>query len=379
LLVRSLKSLKNLGPGFPAHHLITFAVEPGLNRYDGERAKAFYQRLCDNLRSIPGVQAAALATVPILGGDAWESPVTVEGYQGDPGQDKNPYLNAVSPGYFATMGIPVLEGRDFRMRDAAVIYHGEGAHSKQPAVVIVNEKFARHYFGGRSALGRHVGFGEDPGTPADMQIVGVIQDTKYTSLREEMPRLMFLPYMATADVSEMNGYVRTALTTRQVFAAVRNEIRKLDPDLPVFALRTMEANIDESLVAERLAATLGSVFSFLATLLASLGLYGVTAYTVERRTREIGLRMALGATRKHVMWLLMKEVLLLVTIGVAIALPIAWILSEYVKSQLHGLGPHDPATMSVSIAGIVLVACVAGYVPALRAMHVDPVKALCYE
>jgi len=378
LFVRSLRNLKDLGPGFPTDRLITFTIDPGLNRYSVERAKAFYARLADNLRGVPGVKAAALAMVPILEGGAWNYPITVDVAEPRPpgsGQE-NPYLNAVSPGYFATMGIPLVEGRDFDMRDTAVVHHGE---RDQPAVAIVNEKFARHYFGGRSALGRHIGIGGDAGTPADMRIVGVTKDAKYASIREEVHRQVFLPYMARADVSEMSVYARTSLDPRHVFAAVRNAVREADADLPLFALRTLDADIEDSLVTERMAAALATVFSFVATLLAGIGLYGVLAYTVERRTREIGVRMALGATRENVMGLLMREVLLPVTIGVGIALPVAWMMSKYVGSQLYGLGPHDPGTVAGAIAGIALVACAAGYVPAMRATRIDPMRALRYE
>jgi putative ABC transport system permease protein len=378
LFVRSLKNLRNLGPGFPTDHLISFAIDPTLNQYDVERTKAFYRQLADGLRSAPGIRSAAFAAVGILEGNEWDSTVTVEGYQSKPGEDMNPCFNSVTPGYFTAMGIPLLAGRDFTLRDIVGIPHA-GMPFKVPNVVIVNEKLARHYFGGRNPVGRHLGFGGDPGTPADMEIIGVVRDAKYTSLRDSIPRQVFIPALASPFVTEMTGYVRTRLDPNQAFAVIRNEVRKLDANLPVYGMRTLEEKIDESLVTERLIAILATVFSFLATLLASLGLYGVMAYSVERRTREIGIRMALGAAGGNVLWLLMREVLLLVATGAAIGLPAAWVLSKFAQAQLYGVASHDPATLVAALAAISVVACLAGYIPAWRATRIDPMRALRYE
>jgi ABC-type antimicrobial peptide transport system permease subunit len=212
-----------------------------------------------------------------------------------------------------------------------------------------------------------------------MEIIGVVKDIKYTNLRDEIPDQAFLPYMAIHGPIGLTVYVRTSADPGPVFQAVRAKVRELDANLPIVALRTVEEDLNDTLVTERMTANLSVVFGFLATLLAMIGLYGVMAYSVARRTREIGIRMALGALEGRVVWMVMKEVLVLVVVGVAVALPAAFGLTRLVRAQLYGVTPNDPWTMLLATVGLTLIACAAGYVPALRASRIDPIRALRHE
>ncbi|MGI8741343.1 MAG: ABC transporter permease [Bryobacteraceae bacterium] len=379
LFLRSLGNLRNLGPGFRHGNLVAFNIDPSLNGYSGERSKIFYRELINNINAMAGVQSAGLASMRILEDNEWDNSVTVENYRAKPGEGVFAYMNSISPGYFATLGVPILAGRDFTDKDTESIQHGEKADDTAPKSVIVNEKFARKYFGSPNPIGRHVGFGNNPNTKIDMEIIGVVKDIKYTNLRDEIPVQMSVPYMADRFVGGMTVYVRTSLDANQLFSAVRAQVRALDPNLPLYGMRTLDKQISNSLLTERLIASLSTVFGCLATLLATIGLYAVMAYTVARRTREIGIRMALGAFQGDVIWLVMREVIVLAGIGIAVGLAAAFGLTRFVQSQLFGIQPTDPVTMGMATMALAIFACLAGYVPALRASRVNPIRALRYE
>jgi len=380
LFIRSLHNLQQLDLGLRTENLIAFNVSPGLSGYTAVRSKLFDNQLAARIGALPGITGVAFANIGLLEGNEWDSSVTIEGYAAKPGENLNPYCLAVSPGYFRTMGIPLLAGRDFNERDA--IYEpGDPAHPYPPRyrVAIVNESYAKHYFGDRPPLGRHIGFGIDPGTKTPIEIVGVVKDSKYTGVRDEIPRQVFVPFLENDFAGGAVIYVRTTQPAAAAFGAIRQAVRESDANVPMYNPRTLEHQIEASLLNERIVATLSTGFGVLATVLALIGLYGVMAYTVARRTREIGVRIALGAVPADVVWLVMREVLWLVGTGVMIGLVAALALSRLVQSQLYGITPHDPVTIVAAALALAAVALLAGYIPARRATRVNPVLALRYE
>jgi predicted permease len=369
LFIRSLQKLKDLDPGFRSTNLLAFKVNPPLNGYGPERTKAFYERLKESLETTPGVDTAALAVMPVMEGNEWDQWVTIDSYSPKTGELPDPHMNFLSPDYFKTMEIPMLAGRDFRRTDVL----------NAPKVCIVNEAFAKKYFGTVNAVGHKIGMGIDPGTKTDITVIGVSRDTKYENMREEIPVEVYRPYQQLEFAVGITAYVRTAQNPEQIFLSIRKRVHDLDATLPVFEMITLEKQMEDSLATERLVSFLSSGFGLVATLLASIGLYGVMAYTVARRTREIGIRMAIGAARSDVLWLVMREVVVLLGVGVAVALPAAWALTRFVRSQLYGIQPTDPLSIGASVLAIAAVAMLAGYVPAWRATRVDPMRALRYE
>jgi predicted permease len=380
LFIRSLRNLRDLGPGFTTGNLIAFDVNTSLSGYSTDRTKIFFRQLNAELAAIPGVRSVGLAMVRILAQDESDSWLTIEGYHPKPTETPDAYMNWIGPGYFTTLGVPLVAGRDFTDQDTQTVQHGDKPGNPVARVAIINQKFAKNFFGSvKNAIGRHVGFGIDPGTKTDMEIVGVIKDIKYTNLRDEVPVQMFQPYLAQSFVGGMTVYARTNLAPQQLFAAVRSKVRQMDSNLSVYGLRTMDEQISNSLLTERLIASLSAIFGFLATLLAVIGLYGVMAYTVARRTREIGIRMALGAYQADVIWMVMREVLVLLGIGLAAGLAGAFVLVKLVQTQLYGVSGHDPITLALAALGLAAVACAAGYIPAVRASRIDAMRALRYE
>jgi predicted permease len=367
LFARSLYNLRTLDPGFETRELLSLAVEPDLNGYSPEASRAVLRRLQERFAAEPEVAAASMASNPLLTDARMVMTVGVDGYERKEDENTNLFSNRVGPGYFNTMAIPLLAGREFDDRDVA------GA----PKVAIVNETTARYFFKGESPIGRRIGLGDDP---REIEIVGVVRDGKAYSLRDTAERFFYLPLLQDEAPSEATFYVRARPGAADALAPrLRAVVREVDAALPVYAMTTMERQVDASLFFERMIAALSAAFGLLATVLAALGLYGVMSYTVVRRTREIGIRMALGAERKRVLWLVLRDVALLAVAGVAVGLPSAMALAHVVSSQLYGLSPADPATLVAATVLLASVAVFAGYLPARRATIVDPVTALRHE
>src|SRR5262245_54880462 len=383
LFIRTLRNLRFLDLGIKPESMIAFNVSPAASGYTPERIPPFYKSLVERIGAEPGVQSVAFASFGLLEGNEWDSSVTVEGYQAAQGEGVNPYCNSISAGYFKTLGVPILRGREFDARDegaaAAVPPGTNDGRGNGYSHVIVNESFAKKYFGDRDPIGRHIGFGGNPGTPTPLEIVGVVRDTKYTGVRDEIPRTLFFPLLEERTPSSAVVYVRTTADPAAGFSAARRIVQSLDASIPVYNLRTLERQIDRSLVIERFVATLSTAFGILATLLAVVGLYGVMAFTVARRTREIGVRMALGAVDRGAVWLVRRRVPGLGGTGLMIGLAAAWGLGRLVGAQLYGVTPSDPVTILGAAGLLAAVSLAAGYIPAIRATRVNPVLALRYE
>jgi predicted permease len=368
LFLRSLGNLRLLDPGFRTTNVVQLGLNPRSLGYDLERTAAFYQRLDDKLRATPGIRGVGFSAINLLANNEWDQWVTIEGYAAGPGEKMDPHFNAVSPGYFDTLGMRVLNGRGFTLKD----------DSKAPRVALVNASFAKRYFKDRNPIGRHIGQGSDPGTPTDIEIVGIVNDTRYESLRDEIPMQVFL-CSRQLPAQGTTVYVWTQGDAKSGFNTIRAAVRELDPTLPITAMKTFERQVDESLTTDRMIASLSSVFGGLATALVLIGLYGVMAYMVTRRSREIGIRMALGAMAGNVIWLVMREVLILIASGIALGLPAAYALTKLVHAQLYGIEPTDPRSIATAVVLLALVTAAAGYIPARRATFFDPLRILRYE
>ncbi len=370
LFIKSLMNVSRIDLGLRPENIVTFAISPVLNGYEPERSRALFARTEQELAALPGVTAVSAARVPLLGGSNWGTSVSVEGFEYAPDVDAGSRFNEVGAGYFGTVGMTLLAGRDFTEADAA------GA----PKVAVVNEAFTRKFgLDSRDAVGKWMSRDGAEKSELDMQIVGVVQDAKYSEVKQEVPPLFFTPYRQNENIGSITFYARTALEPSQVLKAIPQLMRLLDPNLPVEELKTLAQQVKDSIVLDRLISMLSAAFAVLATLLAGVGLYGVLAYTVAQRTREIGLRMALGADGAKIRGMILKQVGMMSLIGGAIGIVAALGLGRAAQSLLFGLEGNDPLVIAIVTLLLGGVALGAGYIPALKASRVDPMRALRYE
>ena len=369
LFTRSLQNLRNINVGFNTSRLVKFRVNPLQAGYSQQRIRSFGEELRRRLSALPGVNTAAIATVPVLEDSTEGGDVTVESssLRSSEEETANRYLrNFVSPGYFSTMQIPVIAGRQFRPSDAL----------PDSNVGIVNQTFVRHFLAGKDPVGMHFGFGSGNAVKLDNTIIGVVADSKHDSIREEVTPFIYLPYLANSHLSALTVYVRTHSDEQRVMPEVRSLIHQMDAALPVNELRPMSDVIDESLFVERSLGFLSIGFAFLATLLAIVGVYGVMAYSVTRRYRELGVRMAIGASPKQVLGIVLRESAYLGIAGILCAIPCVRGASGYIRSALYGVQPNDPSSCILAAALLIGITLLAGFIPAWNAARIDPSAAL---
>jgi putative ABC transport system permease protein len=363
LFVRGLRHAVQSDLGFAANNLLEASIETEGANLNEQQSEAFYQQTLERVSGLPGVQSATLVAFVPLSGGGYRRGTAIEGYQRQPNEDTEINSNIIGPNYFNTMGIPIVAGRDFNAQD----------RTGSPAVVIVNEVLARRYLGG-NALGKRLRFGAGQ----FREIVGVVRNAKYRNLREEPLPFIYTPF-AQEPQSGMTLIVRTAGDPSALLGAVRNEVGAINKDVPLFAVQTMTQRIGSQLATDRVIAVLLSVFGGCALLLAAIGIYGVVGYAVAQRTHEIGIRIALGADQRDILKLIVSQGMVLTAIGAGIGLVLALAATQLLKSLLFGISATDPLTFVSVVVVLVGVALLACYLPARRAMKVDPLVALRYE
>ena len=369
LFVKSLWNVSRVDLGVKLDNVVTFGIAPRLNGYDSTRAKALFVRAEQELAALPGVTGVATDMVGLIRGNNWGNDVSVQGFKRDPDTDAEARFNQVGAGFFKLLGVPVLAGREFTDADEV----------GRPKVAVVNEAFAKKFNLGTGAdvIGKRMAVGDT--NALDIEIVGLVKNSKYSEVKQVIPPVFVLPYRQDPNLGFLNFYLRTNGDPALLIRSIPGAMAKLDPALPVDNLRTMPQQIKQNVFMDRMISILSASFAILATILAAIGLYGVLAYSVAQRTREIGVRMALGADSAKVRGMVLRQVGLMVIVGGVIGIGGALALGRGAKSLLFELSGYDPIVIVTSAIVLTLVALGAGYIPALRASRVDPMQALRYE
>jgi len=364
LFLKSLVNLLHVDLGMRTENLIGFSVSPALNGYKAEQTRALFERIETEMAAIPGARGVAAAMVPLISGSNWGNDIHVEGVKATD-NDPNARFNEIGPGFFGRMGIPLIAGREFTESD----------NLAAPDVALVNQTFVKRFLQGRSPVGTR--FFRGPKQPT--VIVGVVKDSHYAGVKQNPPPMYYIPWRQDKEINGLEFYVRSALPESQMVPQMRRVLASIDRDLPPGNLRTMEQQIDQNIQSDRIVLQLAATFAILATVLAMLGLYGVMAHSVARRTREIGIRMALGAGPRKIRGMVLRELGWILGIGLVTGVPAALVLARYTKSQLFGVEAFDVVVVAGAVAALAVTAVAAGYVPARRASRVSPLDALRYE
>jgi predicted permease len=370
LFLRTLDNLMSQDVGFDQRNLLLFSLDARRDGSTQESLAAVYQRVLEGIEALPGVRSATASGLALLTGWMSNTGITTDGPPLESGQSNNVYWNGVGPAFLETMGIPVVLGRDIEWRDI------QGSRK----VIVVNEAMARHFFPDGNPLRHHISFPGSPRPDETYEIVGVAGNAKYDRMRQEPPRTLYVPYTSMAGtLGRLFFEIRTVGEPAAILPGVREAVQRVDRELPLIEVKTQTGQIQESLSQELMFARLATFFAALALLLVAVGLYGTLAYAVTRRTNEIGIRMALGAQRFSVLWMILRDSLVLILAGAAIGLPLAYATTRFVESQLYGVQSNDLVTVSIAVAILSAVGALAGYLPARRAARIDPMVALRHE
>ena len=370
LFAKSLVNIGRIDLGMQISNVTTFRVSPALNGYSDERSRALFEQIVEGLSAVPGVTSVTESTIPLLEGSDASANVSVQGFEPAPDANVDASTTFIGPRFFGTLGIPLIAGREFTRADS----------SQSQPVAIVNEAFAKKFNLARdSVLGTRMELGRNDKPKFDIEIVGFVQDSKYSEAKDDPPPVFFLPYRQRDDIRSISYYVRSSLDASNVNAAVTRIMARLDPNLPIEELRTMEAQVRDRASSDRLLAQIALGFAALSTLLAAVGLYGVLAYSVAQRTPEIGVRLALGADGARIRQMILNHVGRLAVIGVAAGLGAALVLGRFAGSLLFRVQGSDPPVMLGAVAVVIVVSLSAAMLPAYRASRIDPARALRWE